>query len=62
MASVGSDERPLRVAVVGSGPAGFYVAEHLLNREEPVVAVDMYERLPMPYGLVRYGVAPATSM
>ena len=48
-----------RVAVVGSGPAGFYTAEHLLKRRPSLdVAVDMYERLPVPFGLVRFGVAP----
>jgi ferredoxin--NADP+ reductase len=52
-----SDE-PIRVAVIGAGPAGFYVAEQLLARAEPRVTVDMFERLPTPYGLVRYGVAP----
>ena len=48
---------PLRVAVVGSGPAGFYAAAALLDAEEPV-EVDMIERLPTPWGLVRLGVAP----
>src|SRR5262245_34593939 len=48
----------LRVAVVGSGPAGFYAAAHLLASEEPAVEVDMIERLPTPWGLVRLGVAP----
>src|SRR5215470_8190784 len=47
----------LRVAVVGSGPAGFYAAGHLLDAEQPV-EVDMIERLPTPWGLVRLGVAP----
>jgi ferredoxin/flavodoxin---NADP+ reductase len=47
----------LRVAVVGSGPAGFYAAGHLLDAEEPA-EVDMIERLPTPWGLVRLGVAP----
>ena len=51
-------ERPLRVAIVGAGPAGFYVAEHLLRRSELVIDVDMFDRLPTPYGLVRAGVAP----
>jgi ferredoxin/flavodoxin---NADP+ reductase len=46
-----------RVAVVGSGPSGFYAAEALL-RSEHSIAVDMFERLPVPYGLVRFGVAP----
>ena len=47
----------LRVAVVGSGPSGFYTAEALL-RSIPDCRVDMIERLPTPHGLVRYGVAP----
>ena len=51
-------ENPLRVAIVGSGPAGFYAAEHLLKQEEVAVEVDMFDRLPTPYGLVRAGVAP----
>ena len=48
---------PLRVAVVGSGPAGFYAAGHLLQSGLDV-EVDMIERLPTPWGLVRLGVAP----
>jgi ferredoxin--NADP+ reductase len=48
----------LRVAVIGAGPAGYYAAEHLLASEGPVVAVDMFDRLPTPWGLVRAGVAP----
>jgi ferredoxin--NADP+ reductase len=56
--SRGTAERPLRVAIVGAGPAGFYVAEHLLRRPDLVVEVDMFDRLPTPYGLVRAGVAP----
>ena len=47
----------LRVAVVGSGPAGFYAAGALLAADVPV-EVDMLERLPTPWGLVRLGVAP----
>jgi ferredoxin/flavodoxin---NADP+ reductase len=54
----GTSERPLRAAVVGSGPAGFYAAGALLASEEPRVEVDMIERLPTPWGLVRLGVAP----
>ncbi|HEU4929907.1 MAG TPA: FAD-dependent oxidoreductase [Candidatus Krumholzibacteria bacterium] len=50
--------RPLRIAIVGSGPGGFYAAEGLLASEEPRVEVDMIEALPAPFGLVRYGVAP----
>ncbi len=50
-------ERPLRVAVVGSGPSGFYAAEAIMAGEAPV-QLDMIELLPAPFGLVRYGVAP----
>jgi len=46
----------MRVAVVGAGPAGFFLSERLLA--QPGVEVDLYERLPAPYGLVRFGVAP----
>ena len=49
---------PLRVAVVGSGPAGFYAADALLKSEDPHVEVDLIDRLPTPWGLVRLGVAP----
>lgn len=48
---------PLRVAVVGAGPAGFYAAEHLLKQHEGA-SVDVFDRLPTPFGLVRAGVAP----
>ncbi|MFI5980453.1 FAD-dependent oxidoreductase [Streptomyces sp. NPDC051555] len=49
----------LRVAVVGSGPSGVYAAQTLVQqREVPGVRVDVLDRLPCPYGLVRYGVAP----
>jgi ferredoxin--NADP+ reductase len=51
-------ERPLRVAVVGSGPAGFYAAGALLASDGPRVEVDLIDRLPTPWGLVRLGVAP----
>ena len=54
----GTEANPLRVAVVGAGPAGFYAAEHLLRLAEPVVSVDLLDRLPTPFGLVRSGVAP----
>ncbi|HEX6030487.1 MAG TPA: FAD-dependent oxidoreductase [Tepidiformaceae bacterium] len=50
--------QPLRVAVIGSGPSAFYAAEDLLRSDAAKVEVDMFERLPMPFGLVRYGVAP----
>jgi ferredoxin--NADP+ reductase len=48
----------LNVAVVGSGPAGFYTADALLKSDDPQVEVDMLDRLPTPWGLVRLGVAP----
>jgi ferredoxin--NADP+ reductase len=58
LAALGTPENPLRVAIVGSGPAGFYAAEHLLKRDDVAVEVDMFDRLPTPFGLVRAGVAP----
>src|SRR5512140_325299 len=48
----------MRVAIIGSGPAGFYAAEALLKRTDTAVDVDLFDRLPTPYGLVRGGVAP----
>ena len=61
MESPGTPEQPLRVAIVGSGPSGFYAAGHLLkSKSHPDlnVQVDVYDRLPTPWGLVRGGVAP----
>lgn len=55
---LGTKDTPLRVAVIGSGPSGFYAAEHLQEQEHLVIQVDMYDRLPTPFGLVRGGVAP----
>ncbi len=49
---------PLRVAIVGSGPTGFYTAEWLQKELQSNVRIDMFDRLPTPYGLVRGGVAP----
>ena len=49
---------PIRVAVVGAGPAGFFLADKLLGQSEVPVEVDLFDRLPTPYGLVRFGVAP----
>jgi ferredoxin/flavodoxin---NADP+ reductase len=49
---------PIRIAIVGSGPAGFYTAGHLLKDGPENLEVDMIERLPTPWGLVRSGVAP----
>jgi ferredoxin/flavodoxin---NADP+ reductase len=56
--TTGTAARPLRVAIVGAGPTGFYVADHLLRSSTVVVEVDLFDRLPTPYGLVRLGVAP----
>ena len=54
----GTADQPLRVAIVGAGPAGFYAADQLLRQEGLVVEIDMFDRVPMPFGLVRSGVAP----
>ena len=58
MTQPGTEAQPLRVAIVGAGPAGYYAADHLLRQDGVVVEVDMIGRLPTPYGLVRAGVAP----
>ncbi|MEU6234942.1 FAD-dependent oxidoreductase [Kitasatospora sp. NPDC047058] len=53
--------RPIRVAIVGAGPAGIYAADALLKSDaalEPGVSIDLFERMPAPFGLIRYGVAP----
>jgi ferredoxin--NADP+ reductase len=59
----GSEQRPLRIAIIGSGPAGVYAAD-LLTKSAPVasgqltLSIDLFDRYPAPYGLIRYGVAP----
>jgi NADPH-dependent glutamate synthase beta subunit-like oxidoreductase len=53
-----STDRPLRVAVVGAGPAGIYAADALTRQSDIPVAVDLIDRLPTPFGLVRHGIAP----
>jgi ferredoxin--NADP+ reductase len=58
MTPPGTEANPLRVAIIGAGPAGYYAADQLLRQEGLVAAVDMIDRLPTPYGLVRAGVAP----
>jgi ferredoxin--NADP+ reductase len=58
LTGIGTADDPVRVAIIGSGPAGFYTAEHLLKREDVAVTVDVFDRLPTPFGLVRSGVAP----
>lgn len=47
-----------QIAVIGSGPAGFYLTQQLLKNKDLDLQVDIYEKLPVPFGLVRYGVAP----
>ena len=58
MSRPGSHDNPLRVAIIGAGPAGFYTAERLYKEKNLQVQVDMFDRLPTPFGLVRAGVAP----
>lgn len=58
MPELGTPARPLSVAIVGAGPSGFYAAEALLKTPGLTVRVDLFDRLPTPYGLVRGGVAP----
>jgi len=55
---LGIDARPLNVAIVGAGPSGFYAAGSLLAQKSLNIRVDLFDRLPTPFGLVRYGVAP----
>jgi ferredoxin--NADP+ reductase len=58
MSRPGTTERPLRVAIIGAGPTGFYAAEQLLRQPGLGAQVDLIDRLPTPFGLVRGGVAP----
>lgn len=58
MSPLGTAGQPVRVAIIGAGPAGFYAAERLLKEADPIYEVDLYDRLPTPFGLVRNGVAP----
>ena len=58
-----SSQQPFRLAVIGSGPAGVYAAETLLKAKqvkngELEVSIDLFDRFPAPFGLIRYGVAP----
>src|SRR5699024_137650 len=54
--------RPLRVAIIGAGPAGIYAADALMKSDTATcgcgVSIDLFERMPAPFGLIRYGVAP----
>jgi len=58
MSQPGSPDNPLRVAIIGAGPSGFYAADQILKDETTHAQVDLFDRLPTPYGLVRGGVAP----
>lgn len=58
MARTGDKANPLRIAIVGAGPTGFYAADYLFKQPDLVVEIDMFDRLPTPFGLVRCGVAP----
>lgn len=58
MKCFGTEVRPLRIAVIGAGPSGLYTIEALLKHTERAMIIDLFDRLPTPYGLVRYGVAP----
>jgi len=51
-------ERPVRVAIFGAGPSGLFLADALLKANPGPLSIDIIDRLPAPYGLVRYGVAP----
>jgi ferredoxin--NADP+ reductase len=54
----GTQERPARIAIIGAGPAGFYTAEALLKQKDLTCTIDIFNRFPTPFGLVRDGVAP----
>ncbi|HZU69671.1 MAG TPA: FAD-dependent oxidoreductase [Ktedonobacteraceae bacterium] len=58
MEQIATPARPLRVAIIGSGPAGFYAAESLLKKRDIALTIDIFNRFPTPFGLVRDGVAP----
>jgi len=56
--NLGTEARPLRVAIIGAGPAGFFTTDALLKTPDLACEIDLFNRLPTPYGLVREGVAP----
>jgi ferredoxin/flavodoxin---NADP+ reductase len=58
VSQLGTPDRPGRIAIIGAGPAGFYTAEALLKQKQLALTIDLYNRLPTPFGLVREGVAP----
>lgn len=58
MEPVGTPTHPLRVAIIGAGPAGYYAAGHLLKQKDLTLSIDLFDKLIAPTGLVRTGVAP----
>ncbi len=58
MQQLATPARPLRSAIIGAGPAGFYAAESLMKQSNLVLTIDIFNRFPTPFGLVRDGVAP----
>lgn len=51
-------QQPLKVAVIGAGPAGIYASDILIKKTGGNVQIDLIEQMPAPFGLIRYGVAP----
>ena len=58
MTAPGAEHQPLRIAIVGAGPAAFYAADYITKQKDLHAEIDMFDRLPTPFGLVRGGVAP----
>ena len=59
--SASRPDRPLRIAIIGAGPAGVYTADILTKEERDFrVSIDLFDRYPAPFGLIRYGVARTT--
>ncbi len=58
MGQLATAARPLRIAIIGAGPAGLYAAQALLKQRDIVLTIDVFNRFPTPFGLVRDGVAP----
>ena len=58
MNAVNEENNLYRIAIIGSGPAGYFAAGHLFKKSDLNIEIDMYDKLPTPFGLVRSGVAP----
>ena len=58
MNAVNEENKLYRIAIIGSGPAGYFAASHLFKNSDLNIEIDMYDKLPTPFGLVRSGVAP----